>query len=108
MPIISKRDQERIRKHQEATGETARCFADLSISGKIWSKIVKKYEILKDPLEVDTDLGFCYWENQAGTVRLLTKGDPRDETSIVSEVTVYARPEVVSEIDNFLQGANLK
>ncbi|MFA6292201.1 MAG: hypothetical protein WC637_10490 [Victivallales bacterium] len=108
MFIISKRDQARIRKHQEATGETARCFADLAISEQVWSELVQKYGIIKEPLEIDTDLGFCYWENHDGSVRLLTKGNPGDKIVVVSEITVYANPAVVSEIDNFLQRVKRK
>ena len=108
MSIISKRDQDRIRKYQETTGETARCFTDVAISGQTWSDIVQKYGILKEPLEIDTDLEFCYWENRDGSVRLLTKGNPGDKTVVVSEITVYARPRIVSEIGNFLQGIKQK
>lgn len=108
MFIISKRDQRRIREYQEATGETARGFADVAISAQVWSELIQKYGIIKEPLEIDTDLGFCYWENQDGSVRLLSKGNPGEKTVIVSEITVYAKPEVVSEIDKFLQRVKRK
>ncbi len=98
MPIISKRDQERIRKHQQASGETARCFYGIPIPPETWARIAEEYEICAEPLEADADLGQYYWENPDATVRLLTKGDPRDPAGTVTEITVFARQEVVDWI----------
>lgn len=103
MGIISKRDQERIRKHQQATGETARCFYDISISRETWERIVKEYGICESPVEADADLEEFYWENPQATVRLLTKGDPRESVKSVTEVTVFARREVVDWIEGIVE-----
>ncbi len=104
MTTISKRDQERIRKHQQLTGETARCFYDISITRETWDRIVKEYDICESPMEADTDLEEFYWENPEGTVRLLTKRDPREFDKSIMEITVFARQEVVEWIETVIGG----
>lgn len=91
MSIISKLDPERIRKLQQKTGETSRRFSEVSITREMWEGIVKEYGICGSPVEVDADLGEFYWENPDGTVRLITKGDPREAGNIITEITVFAR-----------------
>ncbi len=91
MSIISKLDPERIRKLQQKIGETSRCFSDVSITREMWEGIVKEYGICGSPVEVDAELGEYHWENPDGTVRLITKGDPRESDKPITEITVFAR-----------------
>lgn len=95
MGIISKRMQDQIRQYQQETGETARCFSEVSISREIWDKIVRGYGISEEPVEVDATLEEYYWENPDATVRLLTKGDPMESGKPVTEITVFAGRKVV-------------
>ena len=56
MSIVSKLDPERIRKLQQKTGESSRCFSDVSITREMWDRIVKEYGICGSPVKVDADL----------------------------------------------------
>ncbi len=91
MSIVSKLDPERIRKLQQKTGESSRCFSDVSITREMWERIVKEYGICGSPVEIDAEQGEFYWENPDGTVRLITKGDPREANRPVTEITVFAK-----------------
>ena len=91
MSIVSRLDPERMRKFQQKTGESSRCFSDVSITREMWGRIVKEYGICGSPVEVDTELEEYYWENQDRTVRLITKGDPRESDKPITEITVFAR-----------------
>ena len=104
MGIISKRDQERIRKHQQTTGETARCFSGISLTKELWDKIAEKYGIPESPLENEDGTGLVYWESKDGKVRMLTRGNPNESEEPVEEITVYAKKEVVEAIGKVLKG----
>lgn len=88
--------QEQIRKHQQETGETAKCFSGISLTEEIWLKLSETYGIPEKPLENDDGTGLVYWESKDGNVRMLTRGSPNEGT--VNEVTVYAKPDVVVNI----------
>ena len=99
MTIISKRDQERIRRHQDETGETAKCIYGIPISREAWISILVKYQISRTPAEYDPDLNMSYWINPDETVRILSKGNPFTEKYPITEITVYAKPDVVDWIE---------
>ena len=104
MTTISKRDQERIRKHRKLTGETAKCFYDIPITRETWDRIVCEYGIGESPVEADANLEEYYWENPDGSIRLLTKSDPRESNKPITEITVFARQEVVDWIEEVIGG----
>lgn len=99
MTIISKRDQERIRRHQDETGETAKCIYGVQIPVELWGRILEKYQISGTPVECDTDLNMFYWINSDETVRILSRGNPFTEKDPITEITVYARPDVIDWIE---------
>ncbi len=102
MTIISKRMQDQIRKYQQETGETARCFSDISLTRELWEKITEKYGIPESPLENEDGTGLIYWESGNGLVRLLTRGNPNESATPIEEITVYAKPKVVDAIGSLL------
>ena len=102
MGIISKRMQEQIRKYQQETGETAKCFSGISLTKELWEKIAKKYGIPESPLENEDGTGLVYWEGKDGKVRMLTRGNPNESDEPVEEITVYAKPKVVEDIESLL------
>jgi hypothetical protein len=95
MPIISKRDQERIRRYQEMTGETAKCFYNISISTELWKKILEKYQVNITPAEHDKDLNQFYWMNPDETVRILSDANPFTENKAITVITVFAKQGVI-------------
>ena len=102
MGIISRHMQKQIRKYQQETGESAKCFSGISLTKEVWLKLSEEYGIPENPLENEDGTGLIYWESTDGKVRLLTRGNPMEADTPVGEVTVYAKPEVIVEIMKIL------
>ena len=103
MTTISKRDQERIRRYQEKTGTTAKCLFNISISKELWEKIIGKYQVNKIPAEHDERSVKYYWVNPDETVRILSDANPFTESKSITEITVYAKQEVIDWIEDLFK-----
>ena len=103
MPIISKRDQERIRLYQEMTGETAKCLENISIPRELWVKIIDRYQINNTPAEHDEDLNQFFWMNPDKNVRILSDANPFAESKDITVITVFAKQKVIDWIEELLK-----